>query len=98
MRLFRCLAGGLVCIALVTSAAGAGPPPAVPPGEVVASPLRLIPAEADLLVEVKHPRRRVETAYGLDLLKRLEVFPSFKEFLNSTPARRSRQLVAYFER
>jgi hypothetical protein len=93
MRLSLRLAGSLASLALLAACATAETPRPAPP-----SPLRLIPKEADLLIEVHQPRRLVETVYGLEALKQLEVFPSYQELLASTPARRSRQLIAYFEK
>jgi hypothetical protein len=89
MRSFRPLTAGLVCLTLTVATARA---------EAPRSPLRLLPAEADLLVEVKQPRQLVETLTNLDLLKQLQQFSAFKEQLDSTRARRLFQLVAYFEK
>jgi hypothetical protein len=89
MRLFRRAAVGLVCFALFAATVRAETPP---------SPLRLIPAEADLLVEVKQPRQLAEALTTLDLLKQLNQFAAYKEVLDSTQARRFFQLLAYVEK
>jgi hypothetical protein len=89
MRSFRPLAAGLVCLAFLTATARA---------ETPRSPLRLIPAEADLLIEMKQPRQLVEVLTHLDLLKQLQQFAAVKEQLDSTRVRRFFQLLAYFEK
>jgi hypothetical protein len=88
MRVSRCLAGGLACLCAVTTA----------PAEAPRPPLRLVHEGADLLLEVPNPRRLVEAATRLDLLQQLKAFPDFRALLDSTPARRAAQLVAYLER
>jgi hypothetical protein len=90
MRLYRPLAAGLACLALAAAATARA--------EVPPSALRLIPAEADLLVEVRQPRQLVEALTNLDLLRQLRQFSAFQEQLDSTRARRFFQLVAYFEK
>src|SRR5262245_60190720 len=89
MRSYRPLAAGLACLALVAAAARA---------EAPRSPLRLLPAETDLLVEVKQPRQLVEALTNLDVLKQLRQFSAVKEQLDSTQARRFFQFVAYVEK
>jgi hypothetical protein len=89
MRLLRPLAAGLAALAMLAPAARADAPP---------SPLRLIPDQSELLVEVKQPRRLAEGVVGLDLLKQLQTFSIVREQLDSTNARKFRQLVAYFEK
>jgi hypothetical protein len=102
MRLFRHLAGGLTGLALLAVVATADTPrpagrapKAEPPS---GSPLRLIPAEADLVLQVDSPRRAAEAVVNLDSLKQLQAFPAFKELLDNTQARRGQQLLAYFEK
>jgi hypothetical protein len=85
----RHLLGGLACLALLAGAARADAPP---------SPLNLVPAETDLLVQVKEPRRLIEALTSFEAVQQLQQFPAAREFLNSTNARRARQLIAYFER
>jgi hypothetical protein len=96
MRLFRHLAGGLACFFLLTAAGRADEPlkNAIKPD----SPLRRVPAETDLLIEVRQPRQLVETITTLDTAKQLQEFTVVKELLDSTRARRFFQLLAYFEK
>ena len=89
MRLLPRFAAGLSLVALLTASAAA---------ETAASPLRLVPDSADLLLEVKNPRRLVETVTNIDALKQLQQFPSVKELLDSTTSRRYYQFLAYFEK
>jgi hypothetical protein len=86
MPVFRHPAGGLVCLLLATLPSRAD------------TALRLIPAQADLLAEVKQPRRLVETLLNLDLVRQLKDFAPVQEQLQSTRARRFYQLLAYFEK
>ena len=90
MRLFRPLAGGLLYLGFLASTSfGADAPP---------SPLRLLPDQPDLVVQINQPRRLVESAVKLDLLKQLQTFSIVREQLDSTNARKGRQLLAYLER
>jgi hypothetical protein len=89
MRLLSRFAAGLSLIALFTAAAAA---------DTSAAPLALTPDSADLLVQIKNPRRLVESLTNLDAVKQLQQFPSVKEFLNSTTSRRYYQFLAYFEK
>jgi hypothetical protein len=88
MRLTRCLAAGLagLCLALPCRAEGPRPPEA------------LVHESADLLVELPNPRQVVETLTSLYTLDQLKTIGSYREFLESTPLRRGKQLVAYFEK
>ncbi len=61
-------------------------------------PLRLIPQQADLFVQIDSPRRLIEVATNLDILKQLQQFQAVQEFNNSTNQRRFLQFVAYFEK
>jgi hypothetical protein len=65
---------------------------------VPASPLRFIPAEADLVLQVPSPRRAAETAVTLDTLQKLQTFSVVRELLDGTQARRGKQFLAYFEK
>ena len=89
MRLVSRFAAGLSVILLVAATAAA---------EASPNPLLLVPDSADLLLEVKQPRRLVETVTDLDAIKQLREFPSVKELLDSTTARRYYQFLAYFEK
>src|SRR5262245_39594379 len=83
-----------LCLASLLAAAGLLHADTAQP----ASPLRLIPAEADLLFEVKDPGRVADVAGKMDVLAKLMTLDVVKEQLNSTTARRGRQLIAYFEK
>ncbi len=63
-----------------------------------ASPLRLIPAEADFVVQVQDSKRLVERITNLDVLQQLYALPAVREQLEATPARRLKQLIAYYEK
>jgi hypothetical protein len=106
MRLLRFVAAGLIVLLLGAVVARAGAPPSPPPsplskgegGVKVATPLRLIPDQSDLLVAIGQPRRLIETLTTLDKLKQLQQFAPVRELVDSTNARRTRQLIAYFEK
>ncbi len=105
MRPFRHLAGALACLALLPLFDARGASADVAPAKAKRprpkarpSPLRFIPAEADLVLEVPSPRRVVETGLNLEIYKQLGNFPIAKEFLNGTQPRRAKQLLAYFEK
>ena len=88
MRLLSRFTTGLCLAALLAATAAAETP----------SPLRLVPDSADVLVQVKDPRRLVETVTTLDAVKQLKQFPYVKELLDSTDGRRYYQFLAYFEK
>jgi hypothetical protein len=50
------------------------------------------------LLEVRSPPRLAETVRNLEALKQLTAFPAVREQLDSTNARRGRQLLAYAEK
>jgi hypothetical protein len=89
MRLFGRSAGGLALLVLLTAPAGAAEP---------ASPLRYVPAEADLVLEAASPKDIVETLYHLDTFQKVKEITAVREFLDSTQYRRFYRLVAYFEK
>jgi hypothetical protein len=66
--------------------------------ETPTSPVRLLPDQADLLIQVPEPHRLVETLTTLDTLKQLQQLAPVRELFDSTNARRFLQLVAYFEK
>lgn len=66
--------------------------------EAPPSPLRLIPADVDLVAEIPQPRELVMTFAGLEAVRGLERFSAVKEVLDSTSARRGRQMLSYFEK
>jgi hypothetical protein len=86
MRLPSLLAAGLVALC-----AGAARADALPPS-------RLIPAEADVVLQVKDPVRLAKLLRNLDLLQEVQALAPVKEQLASTQARRARQLLAYAEK
>jgi hypothetical protein len=89
MSLSRRLRVALASLLLLAPAALADCPP---------SPLRLVPAETDLLVSVPDARRVAETLLGLELLPKLGEFSAYREALDSTNFRHFRQFVAYYEK
>jgi hypothetical protein len=89
MRRFHQWACCLTCLVLVTAAARA---------DQIASPLRLIPDNTDVLIEVPNPRQLVEALLNFDAVKDLSQLGVSKELLSSTRYRRFYQLVAYFEK
>lgn len=86
MRVMRCLTG-LACLFLFAVVARAGAP----------DPLRFVPKQADFFIEVKNPRRLVETGLSLDLVKALYALPPVRDAYDSTTFRRFYQLLAHFE-
>jgi hypothetical protein len=88
----RCLR--IAILSLVIPAVGALSAHAEAPPD----PLRLVPDVADLVLEVKNPRRLTETITGLEIVKKAEAFGPLREILDSTNYRRFYQLVAYFEK
>jgi hypothetical protein len=99
MRPLRFIGSGLLGLVLCVSLAHAETPP-TQRAESGRSPrpARLLPQQADLLIEVPQPRRLVETLTTLDALKQLQRFAPVREVLDSTSSRRFYQLVAYFEK
>src|SRR5258707_12981228 len=89
MSISRRLASTVFALSLFVSFARAGEP---------ASPLRLIPADTDLLVNVPDLRRATETVVGLELIRKLDAFSAYREALDSTNLRHFRQFLAYFEK
>jgi hypothetical protein len=89
MRILSRFAAGLTLVAMFAAAATA---------ETTVAPLSLAPDSADLLVQIKNPRRLVEAFTNLDAVKQIQQFPSIKELLNSTTSRRYYQFLAYFEK
>jgi hypothetical protein len=62
------------------------------------SPLRLLPAETDLLIAVPGARRLAESVLRLEALRKLEQFSAFRETLDSTNYHQFQQFVAYYEK
>jgi hypothetical protein len=84
----RTLALGLALLSAAAVHAADSPP----------DPLRLVPDQADVLIQVHQPRALVESLNSLDLYKQLESLEQVKELLDSTSYRRFFQLVAYYEK
>jgi hypothetical protein len=78
-----------LCLVLTTALLRADAPP---------DPARLVPEQADLLLEVRQPRQLIEGATTLDLVNQLRAIDQVREFLDSTTYRRFYQIVAYFEK
>jgi hypothetical protein len=89
MRLLRLSAAVIGLLWPSVVAARADSPP---------DPLRLVPDVADVMIEVKNPRRLAETVTQLDLVKQAQELGPVREILDSTNYRRFYQLVAYFEK
>ncbi|HLJ95838.1 MAG TPA: DUF3352 domain-containing protein [Gemmataceae bacterium] len=87
MRIRCMLAVWLMGLALATPAAAETP-----------DLLRLVPAQADLLVKVEQPRRLVESVLNHPLIKDLYQIDAIRDLYSSTNARRFDQLIAYFEK
>jgi len=91
MRLIRHPTGWLAgLVLLVASAAVHADSPALP--------LRLIPEQADLLVQVDHPRKLVETLTRLELVKQFQALDPVRDLYDSTNYRRFLQLVGHVEK
>jgi hypothetical protein len=88
MRLIRVLAGCLILLA-GTAAVRADTP---------STPLRLIPDQADVLVQIDNPRRLVEAATTAELFQQFQKLDAIRELYDSTNSRRFYQLIAYFEK
>jgi len=99
MRRFRFVASGLIALTLGVALTRAETPqsPSAASGRSH-NPTRFMPEQADLLIEIRQPRRLVETLTTLDTLKQLRQLAAVRELLDSTSYRRFYQLVAYFER
>ncbi len=83
--------GWLSCLVLLGTAT-------IAPAEAPPDPLRLMPDQADLVLQVRNPRRLVEAFTTLPQLKELQQFEVVQELYDSTNYRRFYQLVAYFEK
>jgi hypothetical protein len=86
MRVARYLVAGVV-LCLVLPARAETP-----------SPLRLVPDSAEVLLELPSPTRAVDLLLSLYMREELQIFPPYREFLDSTPVRRGQQLLAYVEK
>lgn len=62
------------------------------------SPLRLVPDQADLFIEIQQPRLLLEAVTTLDIVEKIQEFPQVQELMDSTQARRFYQLLGHYER
>src|SRR5581483_1254771 len=83
----RLLSGLAICLLLPGQAAAQQ-----------ADPLRLVPAQAELLVKVENPRQLFNAVYQHDLVQELLRIDTIRELYDTTNARRFLQLLAYFEK
>src|SRR5438105_4832281 len=89
MRRISILVGGLLGLVLLGATSSWAESP---------NPLRLVPDQAHLVVEVTQPRQLVEGILAVDALKQLQQIQFVRELLNSTNSRRFYQFLAYFEK
>jgi hypothetical protein len=61
-------------------------------------PLRLVPAQADLFLQVRQPRRLLERFTSLPAFRQAQQMQVVREFYDSTNARRFYQFLAYLEK
>jgi hypothetical protein len=90
MRQFLCASG---CVGLLLTAALSAPA-----ADVRADPLRLLPADTELVFKVEQPRRLVEALLNHQALSPLRELEAVRELYDSTNYRRFHQLVTYFEK
>jgi hypothetical protein len=95
VRLDRCrgLRRGFLCVAALALFA-----PLTARAADSADPLRLVPASADLVVKVEHPRAVADLAVKLAGTPELAGFRGYRDYFESTNYRLFRQLVGHFER
>jgi hypothetical protein len=93
MRLFRHGSSWLAGLLLVVNAV-----PGRADAPATADPLRLVPAQADVILKVEQPRQLVETLTTLEPLQPIYQLQVVREYLDSTNARRLNQLLSYFEK
>jgi hypothetical protein len=97
MRRF-CFAASIPIVLILCVAATRAETPTQASGRL-RDPARLLPSDTDLLIQAPQPRRLVETLTAWNTLQQLQqLAPGIRDFLDSTNARRLRQLVAYFEK
>lgn len=89
IRARLCVLTCLVCVGLLAPAARAEPANDL---------LRLIPAQADVVVRVPRPRQALQSVMAFDWLRQWAEFDAVAEVLASTNARRGQQLLSYFEK
>lgn len=85
-------------LAFLQPAVPAADPPAPAAKSSVPDPLRLVPAQADLMLKIEQPGKLLKIADELYGWKELQGFSAYREFLDSTNVRRFQHLLAYFEK
>ena len=90
MRRYGLFSAGLVASLLVATSVRAE--------TKTPSPLRLLPAESQYLVQIHEPRQFVERVTTLDAVTKFHNLAAVKEQLDATGPRRLRQLLAHFEK
>jgi hypothetical protein len=91
MSLMRLVAGMIGCWFLLAG-------PVTARAESPPDPLRLVPDVADVVIQVKSPRRIAETVTQHELFQQVQQLAPVRELLDTTSYRRAYQLVAYFEK
>jgi hypothetical protein len=89
MRSPCCLLIGLAGLALIPSAARADSPQ---------SPLHLIPAGCDVVLQVPQPKRILDSVKDLEQLQEILKLDAVQEALDGTTSRRLQQLLKYAEK
>lgn len=95
MRSRRIRVAGLACLFLTAGLLRADAPPSPSPSP---SPLRLVPAEADVLLHVPDPVRLSRVPGRFEVLRQLAALPVVQEQGRTTAARRGLQLLAHLEK
>jgi hypothetical protein len=91
MRLPYPLTAVFACVLFVSSTSRAL-------ADVSTDPVRLVPAQADLILRVERPRTLVEGLVKHELFRQLQALETVRELLASTNSRRFYQLVAHIEK
>src|SRR5947209_784919 len=89
MRLPRRALTAVACLVLAAGLRGADPTP---------DPFRLVPKQADAVLKVESPAQLVATVAGFEPVRQLLKFDAAREQLESTNARRFKQLIDYYEK
>lgn len=66
--------------------------------EAPPDPLRFIPEQADLFVQIDNPRQFIEVFTNLAPFREIQKLQAVQEYYDSTNQRRLLQLIAYFEK
>src|SRR5579871_1507978 len=89
MRLPRRALTAVACLALAAGLRAADPTP---------DPLRLVPKQADAILKIESPAQLVTAVFGFEPVRQLSKFDAVREQLESTGARRFKQLIDYYEK